>query len=79
MTDAILDEIYRQRADFAERHDFNVASMFEALYEWQRQSGLEFVSVPPRKPESWQLERARQVLGNTSASSISSTALDKSA
>ena len=54
--DYILEEIEHVREELASRHGFDLDKIVEEIQVHERESGAEFVSLPPRPPRS----RARE-------------------
>jgi hypothetical protein len=49
--DEIIAEVRRRRHDHAESFDFDLKKIVEDLQRQERESGVEVVQRPPRKPE----------------------------
>jgi hypothetical protein len=48
--DSIVEEIHRQRDEYARKFDYDLRAMCEDLRKKQLDSGLKVISRPPRKP-----------------------------
>ena len=51
MNDPIVDEVRRVRDAHAAMFNYNLDAIFQDIKEQEKQSGLRFVSYPPRRME----------------------------
>lgn len=49
MTDPIVDEVRRVRDAHAAKFNYDLDAIFQDIKEQEKQSGLKFVSYPPRR------------------------------
>jgi hypothetical protein len=55
MTDPIVDEVRRVRDAHAAMFNYDLDAIFQDIKEQEKNSGLKFVSYPPRRAEPNQL------------------------
>ena len=73
MNDPIVDEVRRIRDEHAAMFNYDLDAIFQDIKAQEKQSGLKFVTYPPRRPEP---NRASQPAGNVVAVPTVSTSLE---
>lgn len=58
--DTIVEEVRAARDAIAKEHDYDIAAIFVALREMGRDSNVEHVTLPPRRPRHAGSEAAVQ-------------------
>ena len=73
MNDPIVDEVRRIRDEHAAMFNYDLDAIFRDIKAQEKQSGLKFVTYPPRRPET---NRARQTAGSVVPVAAVSTSLE---
>lgn len=55
--DEIVEEVHRVREEYAAKFHHDIDAMYEDIKRREAESGREFVSFPPRKPEIYAVRK----------------------